>query len=299
LGLWEPVPERIEREHYAMVIVPAAQFVDLALGQGTSSLESHVRRMKRHFPGDTIIYLIEGLDLWLRKNRNIRNRQFVSAVRNGLEQQQQQQQQQQKQPLDDPNQHLPVSSAQAPKPRQRKANTPASKQQQQPQTYIDEEIIEETLLTLQVHHGSSTTTTNTNLLIHHTALPVETARQIAVFTQHISTAPYRLQRDAARDAGFCMESGQVRTGDGPSDTYARLLQEIARVTAPIAYGIAAEYPSVPRLVAGLERDGPLALEKVRRSMNKEGEVGERTVGQAVSRRVYKIFMGRDETSTDI
>ncbi|SPQ27515.1 15051df4-b2ac-4598-8de6-1e04773b32fa [Thermothielavioides terrestris] len=274
LGLWEPIPERIERESYAMVLVPAAQFVDLVLGEDASSLESHVLRMKRHFPKDTIIYLIEGLTVWLRKNRNARNRHFVSAVRSGLE------------PADEPPNLASSSQAAATNanPRRRKNNNAAAP------TYIDEDAVEEALLQLQVEHG---------VLIHHTSAPVETARWIAVFTQHISTVPYRRQRDAANDAAFCMETGQVRTGDGPRDTYVRVLQEIARVTAPIAYGIAAEFGSLPELVRGLQAGGPLALERVRRSVNKEGEVGERTVGQAVSRRLYKIFMGRDESSTDI
>ncbi|KAK3293238.1 ERCC4 domain-containing protein [Chaetomium fimeti] len=262
LGHWEPVPERIDREKYAMVVVPAAQFVGLVLGEEDASLESHVLRMKRHFPNDTIIYLVEGLSLWLRKNRNARNSQYVSAVRNGLE----------------------------PPPEPSNTQQQRKRKNANPQTYIDEEVVETALLQLQVLHS---------VLIHHTIVPLETARWIAVFTQHISTVPYRRQRDEANDAGFCMETGQVRTGDGPRDTYVRMLQEISRVTAPIAYGIAAEFGAVPKLVKGLEEGGPLRLEKVRKSVNKEGEVSERTVGQAVSRRVCKIFLGRDETSTDI
>ncbi|KAJ4306996.1 hypothetical protein N0V88_000370 [Collariella sp. IMI 366227] len=206
LGYWEPIPERIDHENYAMVIIPAAQFVSLALGQGTASLDPHVLRMKHHFPHSTLIYLIEGLDLWLRKNRTIRNRHFISAVRNGLE----------------PTAPTDPNPARNSQPRRRKAPTTTP-------TFIDEEVIETTLLTLQILHTT---------LVHHTTIPLETARWISVFTQHISTAPYRLQRDAANDAGFCMETGQVRTGETPHDTYIRMLQEIGRVTAPIAYGIA-------------------------------------------------------------
>ena len=271
LSHWEPIPERIDHENYAMVIIPATEFVALVLGEENASLESHVLRMKRHFPNDTIIYLLEGLDLWLRKNRNVRNRQFVSAVRSNLE--------------PTPEQPPPPPPSAQPQQQQRRKRKPSA-----PQTYINEESIEDSLLQLQVLH---------NLLIHHTAIPLETARWIAVFTQHISTVPYRRRRDAANDAGFCMDSGQVRTGDGPRDTYVRMLQEIGRVTAPIAYGVAAEFATVRQLVEGLEAGGPLRLEKVPKSVNKDGGASERTVGRAVSRRVYKIFTGRDETSTDI
>lgn len=48
--------------------------------------------------------------------------------------------------------------------------------------YIDEDLIEDALLRLQVMHGA---------LIHHSAAMVETAEWILVFTQHISTVPYR------------------------------------------------------------------------------------------------------------
>ncbi len=267
MGLWEPIPQVIEPEKYAMVVLPAANFVKLALEEDGQGLEAHALNMRQHFSDHTFLYLIEGLMPWMRSNRNIRNRQFVSAVRDGLEDES----------------SLPPSS-QAPA-RRRRNNAP------QP-GYVDETLIEDALLELQVVHGA---------LIHHTNAAVETAQWIAIFTQHISTVPYRRQREEtnAAAAAFCMETGQVRTGDGPKDTYVRMLQEIVRVTAPIAYGIASEFDTVSKLVKGLEDGGPLALESVRKSANKDGAVSDRTVGQAVSRRLHKIFTGRDEFSMDI
>ena len=266
---WEPIPPRIDPETYAMVLMPAARFVKLALGEEGETLESHVLAMRTHFNDHNIIYLLEGMTPWLRRNRNLRNRQFVSAVRSGLG--------------EEPSDSQQPSGSQV--TRRRK---PAAA----PQQYIDEDAIEDALLQLQVLHG---------MLIHHTNAPVESAQWIATFTQHISTVPYRRQREDmnAASAGFCMETGQVRTGDGPKDTYLRILQEIGRITAPIAYGIASEFESVSRLVKGLEEGGPLTLEGVRKSANKDGAYSDRAVGQAVSRRVYKIFTGRDETSTEI
>ena len=64
------------------------------------------------------------------------------------------------------------------------------------------------------------------------------------------------------DTSFCMESGQVKAGEDKNDTYVKMLQEVVRVTAPIAYGIAAEYPNVISLVRGLRRHGPYALEDI-------------------------------------
>lgn len=270
-GYWEPIPvERVEPERHAMVLMPAAEFVELALGAKGSDLEAHVLRMQRHYEGDQLVYMIEGLTPWMRKNRNVRNRQFQFAVRSAGP--------------DADAATAPPPSSQAPPGRRKKDPKP-------PPVYIDEDQVEDALLQLQVAHG---------VIIHHTAAPIETAQWVATFTQHISQIPYRRQRDAANEsAGFCMDSGQVRTGDGPADTYARMLQEIVRVTAPIAYGIAGQFPSVGRLVRGLEDEGPLALESIRKSANRDGAFTDRTIGQAISRRIHKVFTGRDEASTDI
>ncbi|KAK6845006.1 Crossover junction endonuclease eme1 [Apiospora arundinis] len=213
--------------------------------------------MRMHFPNETIIYLLEGIDVWMRKNRNARNRQFTNAVRG--------------------------SGDDAPGPsRRRNAAT---------HEVVDEDTIEDALVALQCHPG---------VLIHNTAIAVETAQWIAVFTQHISTIPYRKAKDlTAASAGFCMESGQVRTGDSPTEIFVRMLQENARITAPMAYGIVNKYKSVSELVKGFEEEGPLALENCRKSANKDGALTDRTLGQAASRRLYKIFTGRDDNSTDI
>lgn len=253
LGLWEPLPLRIEDEKHALVILTADEFVKLALAD---DLESHVGKMVRHLGTHQIIYLLEGMLPWTRKNRNLRNRQFTSHVRS----------------------QEPTTQT----GRRRTTTVPE---------YVPEEKIDDALLQLQVMH---------DVLIHHTTIPLETAQWIAVFTQHVSTVPYRRQRDQATlGAGFCMESGQVKTGDDAQDTYVRMLQEIVRVTAPIAYGIAAEFGNVSELVRKLEAEGPNRLEGIRKSANKDGAVSDRNVGQAVSRRMHKVFTGRDDGSTNV
>ncbi|KAK7921227.1 ERCC4 domain-containing protein [Apiospora marii] len=260
LGYWEPAPLRIAPENHVLVVIEAAEFVKLALGSEGHDLDAHVLKMRMHFPKESIIYLLQGIDLWMKKNRNARNRQFTNAVRgNG----------------DD----APPPSGQS-----RRRNAPTHE-------IIDEDIVEDALIALQLHPG---------VLIHHTPIAVETAQWIAVFTQHISTIPYRKARDlTAASAGFCMETGQVRTGDNPAEIFVRMLQENARITAPMAYGILNKYKSVSELVRGFEQEGPLALEDCKKSANKDGALTDRTLGQAASRRLYKIFTGRDDDSTDI
>ena len=96
-----------------------------------------------------------------------------------------------------------------------------------------------------------------------------------------------------------MESGQVKTGDGPSDTFVKMLQEMVRITAPIAYGITAKYPTVYKLVQGLRENGPLALENCKKTANKDGAFTDKRIGPSISKRVYNVFMSRDAGLEDV
>ncbi|KAE8453412.1 hypothetical protein EG329_010273 [Mollisiaceae sp. DMI_Dod_QoI] len=155
--------------------------------------------------------------------------------------------------------------------------------------YVDEDLVEDALLNLQVVHDT---------LIHHTNAPNETAEWVVNFTEQISLRPEKLQ-NLSLDTTFCMESGQVKTGENPTDTYVKMLQEMTRITQPVAWGIVAEYPTVQKLVKGLEENGPSALAECRKSANGNGSFTDQKVGKAISRRVYKVFTDRDPASTDI
>lgn len=96
-----------------------------------------------------------------------------------------------------------------------------------------------------------------------------------------------------------MESGQVKTGIDPADTYVKMLQEMVRVTAAVAYGIADRYPTVRELVAGLQENGPLDLQDCNKGANKNGGFTDSRVGPAISKRVYKVFTLRDPDSFDV
>lgn len=101
------------------------------------------------------------------------------------------------------------------------------------------------------------------------------------------------------DTAFCMDSGQVKTGDDAEDTYVRMLQEIKMITASVAYGIAHKYRTVQELVEGLERNGPLALADLKKGMNKDGGLTDRRVGPSISKRVHKVFLGTDPGSWEV
>lgn len=235
-GHWEPCPHHIREEDHVLCLVTAQEFVDMVIAPadpvtGTTELEVHLGRIKRAYPAHKLIYLIEGLTAWMRKNQNSRNRAFQAQVRRQLDQQ--------NQPDD------PASSSRRRKP-------PAKTAESTP--VIDDDTIEDALLELQVTHAC---------LIHHTSAAPESAEWIKNFTEHISTIPYKRERMDGNDSAFCMDTGQVKPGEDKADTFVKMLQEVNRVTASMAYGIAARYPSVVDLVRGMRRHGPTMLEDVK------------------------------------
>lgn len=65
------------------------------------------------------------------------------------------------------------------------------------------------------------------------------------------------------DTSFCMDSGQVKTGEDKDDTYIKMLQEVRMITVSMAHGIANKYPDASMLLRGFKELGPLTLEDVR------------------------------------
>ncbi|QKX58093.1 uncharacterized protein TRUGW13939_05214 [Talaromyces rugulosus] len=279
-GRWEPCPLRIVPEKYVLIMLTAQEFVDMVIDPSgdtsgnSQTLEQNVLKLKHVYPGCNTIYLIENLSGWMRKNSNSRNRAYQAAVLRQMNDTNQ---------LDNPSQG--TENSQANKSRRKKTKKPEDTPP------VDDDIIEDALLQLQVTH---------NCLIYHTASAGETAEWIKNFSEHISTVPYRHVQMTEHDgAAFCMETGQVKTGEDKSDTFVKMLQEVTRVTAPMAYGIITKYPSVADLVKGMKRHGPTMLEDVRKSANKNGTLTDSRIGLAVSKRLYKVFMGLDEGSADV
>jgi crossover junction endonuclease EME1 len=234
-GHWEPAAFHILDEEHVLCLVPAQDFVDMVIdpspGEERESLEMHVLKIKSAYPGCTIIYLIEGLTSWMRKNSSTRNRAYVAEV------------------LAQYEPEPPSSQASAAPRRGRK-----SKRKPETTPPVDDDTIEDALLALQVTHSC---------LIHHTAAPPESAEWIKNFTEHVSTIPYRRERMEAHDAAFCMENGQVKPGDDKLDTFVKMLQEVNRVTTSMAYGISSQYSCVTDLVRGMQMHGPTMLEDVK------------------------------------
>ncbi|KAL8832802.1 MAG: hypothetical protein Q9170_004747 [Blastenia crenularia] len=222
--------KEIDCEKHVMCLMSAtelAELVALDAEGGSESLDKHVSCIKSAFSDCIPIYMIEGLDAWIRKNRNARNRAYIAAVRADAEA--------------NGNESATTNSR------------AASKQKTQRTEAVDEDMMEDALLRLQIVN---------KCLVHHAAASVETAEWVAHFTEQISQIPYRHEQ-MARESTFCMDSGQVKSGKDAEEVYINMLLANVRVTAPIAYGIAARYPNVPALVRGLEEKGPTALENLK------------------------------------
>ncbi|KAL8875961.1 MAG: hypothetical protein Q9198_005759 [Flavoplaca austrocitrina] len=151
--------KEIVSEKHVMCLMSANEFVQLAASRtnaNKSQLDNHVSRIKSAFKDCTLIYLVEGLDAWMRKNRNAKNRAYQAAVLGQPE----------SNALDTSN------NGTHPQPKRRKPRVEV----------VDEDVIEDSLVRLQVMH---------RCLVHHAAATVETAEWVAYFTEQISQIPYR------------------------------------------------------------------------------------------------------------
>ena len=284
-GQWEPIARpRVEREKHILIHLSALEFATIAaqpaspntsvpIGEAAmkANLDNHIKYLHSLIPDSKPIYLIEGFDSWLRKNATAKNRAYTAAVR-----------------AQEESSSQAPSSSQATRPKKRKkAVLP-----EMDLSHIDADLAERLQLHLQLHPLRP--------LIHLTTSATSTALWIKTFTEHISTIPYRRLKlsDNLSSASFCMDSGQVKTGENALDTYVKMLQEVQRVTPSMAYGIAGKYANVRTLIEKFERDGPLMLEDVKKSANKDGALSDRRLGPQVSRRLYKVFMGLDPGSMD-
>ena len=281
---------------------------DIAGGQPAEevmkeNLDTYIVGLSSRHPDCSVILLVEGLASFIKRIANAKNREFQASVRD------------QQVDLDDPTAPLssiqPTSSGRAPK--KRKRNKPTVDL-----SFFNNDISEILQLHLQL--------TRRGLQIHHTTSVVTSAKQIDSFTQHLSTRPYRqteLERNLAH-ASFCMASGQFRTGQGDAtETFIKMLEQVNRLTVSMAHGIIdAGYDSPAKLVkcfkqaeAGVtggvrslgcdisfEREGKekakLMLEDVKKAANKDGAWNNQRLGPQISKRLWKVFMSKDEDMRD-
>lgn len=285
---WVPKQQAsVDYEQHILLHLNAVQFATMVVGNSAASamipyenmqqnVDEYITRLRSRHTDARFIVLIQGMQAWLKKSQNTRNREYIAAVRAQV----------------NPEESSELSaiaptSSQNKRKKPKKASLPSVNL-----SSVTDVVIEDLLLHIQLRHQP--------ISIQHTTSNATTAFQITAFTQHLSTRPYRLAQlhHNINSASFCMDSGQIKTGDDEKDTYVKMLQEVQRVTVSMAYGIASEYETIQKLVQGFRDEGREMLADVRKSANKDGDWTDKRLGPQISRRLYKVFMGKDPMTTD-
>ncbi|GAO51642.1 hypothetical protein G7K_5737-t1 [Saitoella complicata NRRL Y-17804] len=251
-GYFVPIPPEIQTENRVLCFMKAKELADL-VGADGAGLDTHAILLKSTFPSARPIYMIEGLAALFRRMKTAKNRQYTAAVRNAL--------------LEEEGDPAPSQS----------------RRKQKEVEEVDEELVEEALISLQITH---------ECLIVHTTAPADSAEWIAILTSDIATIPYKTTRQNL-STSFCVDVGQVKTGIDIKDTFSKMLQEVQRVTPQVAAGVMQKYPSLPELLEGFKKKGPEALANVPIGATKTGALSSRTIGVALSKKIHNVFTNRD------
>lgn len=128
LQSWQPLGKTIiDDERHVLCLISADDLIPMVLqSAGPTSLEAHVDQVKRTQQDSVPIYMIEGLQTWLRKNKNAENRAYQARVTDTAE-------------------------------------NGASRRKGHVHVEIDEEALEDALMRLQVFHGCFVHHTNNAL----------------------------------------------------------------------------------------------------------------------------------------
>lgn len=297
---WLPISKPVvEKEKHILVYLTAEEFCTIAaVGPSGNTIENnkspeehtmkenlnaYMKLLRSRHPHHKIVFLIQGLTAYLKKSATAKNREYIAAVRS--------------QNLDPTNTDTAQSSSSSTRaPKKRKSQAPIDL------SFITTDLSEALQLHLQLHHPP--------LSIVHTTSPATTAHQISTLTTHLATRPYRFASQSTNlsHASFCMDGGQIKTGQGNArETFILMLQEINRVTVSMAHGVLSEGYDGPASLAKAFKDrearegreeSRLLLKDVRKAMNRDGGLSDRPLGAMVSKRLWKVFMGRDEGVRD-
>jgi crossover junction endonuclease EME1 len=92
-----------------------------------------------------------------------------------------------------------------------------------------------------------------------------------------------------------MDVGQVRSGTNAEDTFSKMLQQVHMSTEGVAKAIQMRYPSVQKLFDAFLTGGDDVLKDIPIVRNRAGGVATgRALGPAMSRKMARVFTGKDE-----
>ncbi|KZZ90373.1 hypothetical protein AAP_03903 [Ascosphaera apis ARSEF 7405] len=181
---FRPIPQKIMNETHAICILKAKDLAQLVQSEanGDNDTVGHLAtRIENAHPNYNQLYIIEGLNQFLKTRANRAQREFVDQVRGALTQ----------------------SETSAPAQRRRR---PA----QADLPDVSEEQIDDALQHLEVEHFAK---------ISHTSSPAETVTLLQRLTEYISLIRHSPEQTTLADAGtsFCLAAGQLSTGADARD----------------------------------------------------------------------------------
>ncbi|KAI8922501.1 hypothetical protein DFJ77DRAFT_26980 [Powellomyces hirtus] len=278
---WTLCPEHIEHAPYILVRLTGPDICRLLEGQGggTSLVTFHARLKSAH-PGKNVIYLVEGVETYLkrRKGRRVENEEEDE---------------------DDADETEEDTPAAPPPAREKKKTTARPSAARRSTTRaagggksITMADVEDQLVALQLHdsmaYDNPQLQNGSSVRVHSAKNFKESVDWISSFTDQISLAPELAHRS---EAAWSLSFGdKIRSGDTPKDTYCKMLQQIQMCTLPRAAAVVSAYPTLRTLsdafAAKSESEGKNLLAKLRVNSGTDANPNVRNLGPQLAKRIW-------------
>ncbi|KAK9325500.1 hypothetical protein V1517DRAFT_314327 [Lipomyces orientalis] len=251
LGHFVPIPEEVRKEDFVLIVLTGVQFVDMVIENGLINNVTSIRRM---YPNQKLIYMIEGLNSFFKKMRTQTQREFNNMVQDALGN----------------------ATSKTKNPRSNDGDLFA-KVQKIYNYRIHPDLVEDALIMLQVIY---------DCLVFHSTTALDSAEWVAILTQDIGTIPYKKARLNIHET-ICMESGQVKAGANNKDTFSQTLQQVKYVTPSLSKAISDKYGTIDEMMKTLDIRGPNTFLAI------GGDASSRKIGQTLAKNLNFIFSSTD------
>ncbi|KAG0341931.1 hypothetical protein BG004_005856 [Podila humilis] len=266
---------QIDLEPFCLLYLTAKEFaLQIELGRLRSNLETVKRDMTARRDRDIqrkarlsqeslyedsrkqrVIYLINGIEPYLRSLKNNGNRSYMQLVQAQL----------------DPERRFPSNSA---------GTSKRNRVNEEEELAVSRTRIEQELLWLQLEQ---------ECFIIHSYDDEDAAQAIVSLTEQIGLAPYKSQGQK-NDLNICADG--VKSGTDSADIWVRALQQIHMVTHVAAKAIASHYPCIRSLYEGYRECSSIAeAQQMLEGIKIVGRT--QVIGKALSKRIYDVFMTED------
>ncbi|KAK9246281.1 hypothetical protein V1506DRAFT_535548 [Lipomyces tetrasporus] len=251
LGHFVPIPEEVRKESFILIVLTGVEFVDMVI---ENELINNVTSIRRMYPNQKLIYMVEGLNSFFKKMRTQTQREFNNMVQDAM--------------------GNAISKTKNPRC---KEGDLFAKIQEIYNHRIHPDLVEDALIMLQVVY---------DCLVFHSTTALDSAEWIAILTQDIGTIPYKKARLNIHET-ICMESGQVKAGANNKDTFSQTLQQVKYVTPSLSKAISDKYGTIDEMMKTLDIRGPNTFLAI------GGDASSRKIGQTLAKNLSFIFSSTD------